>query len=64
MRPLKTINVLPGMKKLISALINSIPEFANVLTFLIFVLVLFATIGLHQYNGVFYNACRTSSEPE
>jgi hypothetical protein len=47
MRPLKTINVLPGMKKLISALINSIPEFANVLTFLVFVLVLFATIGLH-----------------
>ena len=63
MRPLKTINALPGMKKLISALITSIPEFVNVLAFLIFVLVLFATIALHQYNGVYYNACRITPEP-
>lgn len=46
-RPLKTINALPGMRKLISALINSIPEFANVVMFLVFVFIMFATIGLH-----------------
>ena len=57
-RPLKTINALPGMKKLIQALINSIPEFANVVLFLVFVFMMFATIGLHQYNGTYYNACR------
>jgi voltage-dependent calcium channel L type alpha-1S len=46
-RPLKTINALPGMRKLISALINSIAEFANVVIFLIFVFLMFSTIGLH-----------------
>jgi hypothetical protein len=26
--------------------------------------ILFATIGLHQYNGAFYNACRYNEQPE
>ncbi len=25
--------------------------------------ILFATIGLHQYNGTYYNACRETSKP-
>jgi hypothetical protein len=52
------------MKKLIQALIQSLPDFANVGTFLVYVFVLFATMGLHQYNGVLYNICRYSSHPE
>jgi hypothetical protein len=63
LRPLKTINALPGMRKLISALITSISEFANVVIFLVFVLVMFATIGLYQYIGAFYNACRLHEAP-
>lgn len=62
-RPLKSINALPGMKKLISAMINSIPEFANVVIFLVYVFVMFATLGLYQYNGAFYNACRLTPGP-
>ncbi len=57
-RPLKTINTIKsryrlnydetlGMKNLIQALIKSIPAFANVVVFLIFAFLLFATIGLH-----------------
>ena len=64
LRPLKTVNALQGMKKLITALINSIPEFANVMVFIVFVFLLFAAIGLHQYNGSFYNACRYNQSPE
>jgi hypothetical protein len=52
------------MKSLIQALIMSIPAFANVVLFLMFVFMLFATFGLHQFNGIFYNACRLSPEPE
>lgn len=51
------------MRKLINALINSLPEIANVLIFMIFIFILFATVGLHQYNGEFYNACRVTPEP-
>ena len=52
------------MKKLIQALIHSIPDFANVGTFLVYVFILFATIGLHQYSGVMYNMCRFDTQPE
>jgi voltage-gated sodium channel type XI alpha len=52
------------MKSLIQALIMSIPAFANVVVFLVFIFTLFAIIGLHQFNGIFYNACRLSPEPE
>lgn len=52
------------MKKLIQALIQSLPDFANVGTFLVYVFILFATMGLHQYNGVLYNLCRYNPKPE
>jgi len=52
-----------AIKKLISALINSLPDFANIIFFQIFVFILFATIGLHQYNGAYYNACRETATP-
>ena len=52
------------MKKLISALIHSLPDFANVGIFLIYVFILFATMGVHQYNGSIYNVCRYNEKPE
>lgn len=62
-RPLKSINVIPSMKKLIQALIHSLPDFANVGTFLVYVFILFAIMGLHQYSGVYYNICRYDQDP-
>jgi len=35
------------MKKLINSLIHSLPDFVNVGIFLIFVFILFATMGVH-----------------
>ena len=63
-RPLKTINVIPSMKKLIGALISSLPDFANVGAFLAYMFLVFATMGIHQYSGIFYNLCRFNPEPE
>jgi uncharacterized membrane protein YidH (DUF202 family) len=51
------------MKKLISAMIHSMPDFTNVGAFFIFIMVLFAIMGLHQYNETFYNICRYSPTP-
>lgn len=53
-----------GMKKLVSALIQSMPDFANVGVFLVFIFSLFAIFGMQQYSGVFYNACRYQNKPE
>lgn len=45
-RPLKLINHVKGMKRLVESLIEALPDFANVGVFLIFVFTLFATMGL------------------
>lgn len=52
------------MKKLVSALLKSLPDFGNVAVFLLFIFLLFAILGCHQYNGVLYNACRINASPE
>lgn len=52
------------MKKLVSALLQSMPDFANVGVFLVFIFSLFAIFGMQQYSGVLYNACRYQSSPE
>ena len=56
LRPLKCINVLPGrqpflanligVKTLLESLISALREFVNVAIFMIFVFILFATMGL------------------
>lgn len=52
------------MKKLVSALIQSLPDFMNVAFFLVFVFGLFAVLGVHQYGGQTYNSCRYQPMPE
>ena len=51
------------MKKDISALIQAIPGFLNVVAFLLFIFILFAILGLYQYAGIFDNKCRTTPLP-
>ena len=45
------------------SLILALPEFGNVGVFMVFMFVLFATMGLHQYNGGIYNVCRLTRAP-
>lgn len=47
LRPLRSITQIPSMKKLVSALIQSLPDFMNVAFFLVFVFALFAILGMH-----------------
>ncbi len=42
---------------------TALPNFINVGIFLIFVFVLMAILGLHQYSSQFYNRCRYTPEP-
>jgi len=63
LRPLRSINAIPSMRKLVSALLMSIPNFANVSVFLIFIFVLFSILGLHNYEVISYNRCRLTETP-
>mmetsp|Transcript_10534 Transcript_10534/g.10604 ORF Transcript_10534/g.10604 Transcript_10534/m.10604 type:complete len:379 (-) Transcript_10534:700-1836(-) len=63
LKMLVTIKQMPKLKRQINALISAVPNIAAVLSFLFFLLLLFGILGLHQYNGSLYNACRTSEVP-
>ena len=63
LRPLKSINAIPSLRRLVSALIRSLPDFANVSMFLFFIFILFGILGLHQFSESFYQRCRYSPAP-
>ncbi len=63
LRPLKTINSVPTMRKLVSTLLASLPELMNVTIYLLFIITVFAILGLQIFNGIMYNRCRYESTP-
>lgn len=63
MRPLRTINKIRGISDLVNALLYSIPSLMNVMLFLIFIIILLATFGLHLYSGMYEYRCRIGSKP-
>ena len=63
MRPLKSIKAIPNMKILISTIFKSLPSLINAFAFLIFIIVLFAILGLQLFMGLLGNRCRLSQFP-
>lgn len=51
------------MKKLINAMIQSIPGLLNVVLFLGFVLTIFGVFGVNQFLGSNYKQCRATEKP-
>jgi hypothetical protein len=47
LRPLKSLNALPSIKKHVDTLVNALPNFFNVAIFLAFIFVLLSILGLH-----------------
>lgn len=62
-KPLRSINSMPTMKKLFNTLLMSIPHIGQVVLFLIFVYGIFATIGNQLFKGDLYRRCRLTSKP-
>lgn len=58
LRPLRSINRVRGISDLVSSLIESIPSMLNVVFFLLFIILLFATFGLHLFAGMYEFRCR------
>ena len=63
LRPLRSINAIPSMRRLVSTLIQSLPELGNATIFLAFIIILFGILGLQQFNGVIYYKCRLTEQP-
>jgi hypothetical protein len=61
-RILKAINIFRGIKRLFISIIMSLPILGNVLLFLGFVFIVFATLGTQLFSGSLYNRCRKSPD--
>lgn len=64
LRPLRSINKVPDMRKQISALLGSIPGLTRVFFFIIFIFCIFAIFGTNQFLGQQYQFCRATEELE
>ncbi|NXK12400.1 SCN5A protein, partial [Herpetotheres cachinnans] len=61
LRALKTISVVPGLKIIVGALIQSVKKLANVMILTVFCLSVFALIGLQLFKGNLRYKCVTNS---
>lgn len=63
LRPLRFFNAVPGIKKLVTALLKSIPELLTVVAFLSFLFFLYGVIGVQLWSGVLHSRCRLTPYP-
>uniref|UniRef100_A0AAR2JH35 Sodium channel protein n=1 Tax=Pygocentrus nattereri TaxID=42514 RepID=A0AAR2JH35_PYGNA len=61
LRALKTISVIPGLKTIVGALIQSVKKLADVMILTVFCLSVFALIGLQLFMGVLRQKCIRSA---
>ncbi|KAM6951086.1 sodium channel protein type 4 subunit alpha A [Aplochiton taeniatus] len=57
LRALKTITVIPGLKTIVGALIQSVKKMVDVMILTVFALAVFALIGLQLFMGNLRNKC-------
>lgn len=63
LRPLRSITRIPGMKTVVSALIDSIPNLLSVACVLLIFLLVFGILGMQMFSGLLYNRCRITEVP-
>ncbi|TRY93524.1 hypothetical protein DNTS_032377 [Danionella cerebrum] len=61
LRALKTISVIPGLKTIVGALIQSVKKLSDVMILTLFCLSVFALVGLQLFMGVLKQKCVRSS---
>jgi hypothetical protein len=63
MRPLRSLTVVPEMKKIVNTVLRSVPKLGNVLGMAMFLMTIFGILSLHFWGGVFFRACRADPMP-
>jgi hypothetical protein len=63
LRPLRSINKIKGIRVIVKSFIYSIPPLANVAVFLLFIVLVLATFGLHLFSGFYEFRCRVTEFP-
>ncbi|CAG5122325.1 unnamed protein product, partial [Candidula unifasciata] len=57
LRALKTISVMPGLKTIVGALLVAVRRLRDVMILTVFVLSIFALVGMQLYSGALKNKC-------
>nr|AAQ84279.2 voltage-gated sodium channel protein [Mesobuthus martensii] len=63
LRALKTVAVIPGLKTIVGAVIESVKNLKDVIILTVFSLSLFALLGLQMYMGVLMQKCIVEAPP-
>ncbi|DAZ95903.1 TPA: hypothetical protein N0F65_012614 [Lagenidium giganteum] len=63
LRPLRILNAVSGIKKLVAALLQSIPELLTVVAFLLFLFFFYGVIGVQLWSGALHARCRLTPLP-
>jgi hypothetical protein len=63
LRPMRSLSTIPGLRRLVSALLKSLPEFLHIAMFLMFTYVMFSILGLSSFQGDMYWKCRLTEFP-
>jgi len=58
LRPLRTINSMPGMSGLVSTILNSLPIMFDIMVLFGFMLIMFGTIATQLLGGHLYKRCK------
>jgi len=65
LRPLRTINTMPGMAGLIKTLLGSLPQIANIMILFLVFLIIVSTVGVQLFQGFFlYRCALTTTLPQ
>jgi hypothetical protein len=62
LRPLRTVSSMPGMRLLVQSVLQSLPRLANVFGMGIFLLSVFAILGVQFWGGVVHRRCRVTGD--
>ena len=62
-RALKAVNVIPGLKKIVGAIVYSVKNLKDVIILTLFILGIFALLGLQVYMGVLTRICIIDFDP-
>lgn len=63
LRPLRSIKSIPGLRILVSSLLDSLPYLGNVVVFLLYLLTIFGILGLQLFSGANESRCRLTPNP-
>ena len=59
MRPLRTINSVPGMSRLVSTIMNSLPMMVDIMVLFMFMIIMFSAVVTQLLMGNLIKRCFT-----